>query len=114
MMKTRKNPPLPADIPKDAEPHNKDREPLLTPKQVAERLSCSVSVVHGLYYGGKLPAIPVGAGENPHRRYRESDVEAFIRNSRTVKTPFVPSDPRIDEARQEYVKSELRKRGHNV
>jgi len=91
-----------------------ERDRMLTTKQVAEWLNCSTHSVHSLYFGGKLPAVPIGTGKNPHRRYRLSDVEAFIKNNRVVETPFVPSDPRIDAARQEQVKKELRERGYKI
>jgi len=68
--------------------------PMLSPKQIAERLGCSFRLVMSYIRRGELPAICISANPLARRRsYRVSveDLERFIK-ARTVQKP--PSRPR--------------------
>ena len=53
--------------------------PLLTPKELAERLKMSPRTIARL----GIPCIYMGTGrKKPRRRYRSEDVEAWLRNRR--------------------------------
>ena len=53
--------------------------PLLTPKEVAERLKMSPRTIARL----GIPCVYVGAGrKRPRRRYRSEDLENWLRNRR--------------------------------
>lgn len=52
---------------------------LLTPRQVANRLNCSRSLVYKLIDEGRLSAARVGLGsQRPHLRIKPEDLEAYI------------------------------------
>jgi|SRR6187200_2473444 hypothetical protein len=52
---------------------------LLTPKEAAARLRCSLHMLAEYVVSGELAYVPVGRGEHrPRRMYREQDVEDFI------------------------------------
>jgi excisionase family DNA binding protein len=54
---------------------------LLKPKQIAERLNCSLANVYALIGSGKLPAISVGVG-GKGLRVADEDFQTFIQLGR--------------------------------
>lgn len=56
--------------------------PLLTVRQVAERLSLSSTAVYALCDSGELPAFKIGAGKRKRYRIEPVSVEAYLERSK--------------------------------
>lgn len=62
---------------------------MLTPQQLADRLSVDVDKVRGWCRSGELPAIDVSdkGSRRPQYRIDERDIEAFVKRRNAAPTP---------------------------
>ena len=66
------------------------KEGLITAKQVAEYLNCSVSTVRRLVVNGGIPHFRLGK----LIRFRRSDIDLWLGKYREGEAPDSPKDPR--------------------
>lgn len=62
-----------------------ENEDILNPAEVRKMLSVTYTTLHRMEIRGELkPAFKIGRG---HRRYRRSDVEAYLKNHGDIASP---------------------------